>query len=77
MKLQARRISRIQNSNWIVTEYVKTHTCTSDDVDAGGSRIGNRIVGNIIKGKFLDGNRIMTNTRDDDQFNNVMYRPNA
>ena len=38
---------------------MKTHTCTSDDVDSGGSRIGNRIIGDIIKGKFLENNRIV------------------
>ena len=49
----------MQNSNWIVTEYVQTHTCTTDDVQAGCSTIGNRIVGDIIKSKFLDSNRII------------------
>ena len=58
-KLRARSIDGVQNSNWIVTEYVQTHTCTTDDVQAGCSTIGNRIVGDIIKGKFLDSNRII------------------
>ena len=58
-KLRAMSIDGVQNSNWIVTEYVQTHTCTTDDVQAGCSTIGNRIVGDIIKGKFLDSNKII------------------